>query len=84
MIKLMDKLWTSAGRRAAPRCLGRGEPRRLVASAAALTHSLRAFSAGLLLGMTPYGVVSTGPERGLVEVVLNSETMAGINRKAGG
>jgi phosphatidylinositol-4,5-bisphosphate 3-kinase len=41
-------------------------------------------AAGMNLGMTPYGVVATGPERGLVEVVLNSETMANINRKAGG
>jgi phosphatidylinositol kinase/protein kinase (PI-3 family) len=39
-------------------------------------------AAGMNLGMTPYGVVATGPERGLVEVVLNSETMANINRKA--
>jgi hypothetical protein len=41
-------------------------------------------AAGMNLGMSAYGVVATGPERGLVEVVLNSETMANINRKAGG
>lgn len=40
-------------------------------------------ASGLSLGMTPYGVTATGNQRGLVELVLDSETTANINRKAG-
>jgi phosphatidylinositol-4,5-bisphosphate 3-kinase len=36
------------------------------------------------LRMNCYGAVATGDEIGMIEVVLNSITMAGINKKAGG
>ena len=39
---------------------------------------------GMDLRMNPYGVLSTGDGIGMIEVVLNSITMAGINREAGG
>jgi hypothetical protein len=39
---------------------------------------------GMDLRMNCYGAVATGDERGMIEVVLNSITMAGINKKAGG
>jgi len=39
---------------------------------------------GLDLCMLPYGVMSTGFEEGMVEIVRHSETIGGINRDAGG
>lgn len=36
---------------------------------------------GMDLRMNCYGAVSTGNEIGMIEVVLNSITMAGINKK---
>jgi len=39
---------------------------------------------GLDLRLSTYGVISTGWEEGMVEVVLNSETIGAINRAAGG
>ena len=39
---------------------------------------------GLDLCMLPYGVMSTGFEEGMVEIVRHSETIGGINREAGG
>eukprot|EP01114_Cavostelium_apophysatum_P003947 TRINITY_DN1407_c1_g1_i1.p1 TRINITY_DN1407_c1_g1~~TRINITY_DN1407_c1_g1_i1.p1 ORF type:complete len:1234 (+),score=376.93 TRINITY_DN1407_c1_g1_i1:156-3857(+) len=39
---------------------------------------------GFQLRMSPYNVISTGLDVGMVEVVLNSETIASINRDAGG
>ncbi len=39
---------------------------------------------GMDLRMNCYGAVATGDEIGMIEVVLNSITMAGINKKAGG
>jgi len=39
---------------------------------------------GMDLRMRPYGVISTGDERGLVEVVPDSQTTAGCNREYGG
>ena len=39
---------------------------------------------GLDLCMLPYGVICTADEEGMVEVVTQSETFAGIARKAGG
>jgi len=40
--------------------------------------------AGYQLGLSPYGVIATGEEIGLVEIVLGAETTASINREAGG
>ena len=34
--------------------------------------------------LKPYGVISTGNEIGMLQVVLDSETTASINREAGG
>merc|ERR1711991_1206696 len=39
---------------------------------------------GMDLRMNCYGAIATGDEQGMIEVVLNSITMAGINKKAGG
>ena len=39
---------------------------------------------GMDLRMNAYGAIATGDEIGMIEVVLNSITMAGINEKAGG
>jgi len=39
---------------------------------------------GYQLRLSPYGVIATGNEIGMLEVVLNSETTASINRDAGG
>ena len=39
---------------------------------------------GMDLRMNAYGAIATGDEIGMIEVVLNSITMAGINQKAGG
>eukprot|EP00164_Ancoracysta_twista_P011145 GFYU01017067.1.p1 GENE.GFYU01017067.1~~GFYU01017067.1.p1 ORF type:complete len:263 (-),score=85.00 GFYU01017067.1:315-1064(-) len=36
------------------------------------------------LRMTPYGCVATGDEQGMIEVVLNSNTVANITKEAGG
>lgn len=36
------------------------------------------------LEMNPYGCISTGDEEGMIEVVLNSDTMANITKNAGG
>ena len=41
-------------------------------------------SEGLDMKMNVYGCISTGDEVGLVEVVLDSETMANISKQAGG
>jgi len=41
-------------------------------------------SEGLDLRLKPYGVIATGDEIGMLQVVLDSETTAGINRDAGG
>jgi phosphatidylinositol-4,5-bisphosphate 3-kinase len=38
---------------------------------------------GFNLRMSPYGVIATGNEIGMVEVVLDSETTASINRVSG-
>ncbi len=40
--------------------------------------------AGLDLRMNPYGCISTGNRLGLIEVVLNAETIANIQREKGG
>lgn len=34
--------------------------------------------------MSPYGCISTGDEEGMIEVVLNSDTVANITKNAGG
>jgi len=39
---------------------------------------------GLDLRLKPYQVLATGDDMGMVEVVLESETTATINREAGG
>jgi len=39
---------------------------------------------GVQLKLSPYRVIATGSEVGMLEVVLNSETTASINREAGG
>jgi phosphatidylinositol kinase/protein kinase (PI-3 family) len=39
---------------------------------------------GLDLELTPYGCVATGDEEGMIEVVLNSDTLANITKHAGG
>ncbi len=39
---------------------------------------------GLQLFMSPYRVIATGDQTGMVEVVLNAETTAQINRERGG
>lgn len=40
--------------------------------------------AGMNLGLNLYGCVATGKELGMIEVVKNAETTAGIQREAGG
>jgi phosphatidylinositol-4,5-bisphosphate 3-kinase len=37
---------------------------------------------GLNLELSPYGCIATGDEQGMIEVVLNSETMANITKVA--
>jgi len=39
---------------------------------------------GYQLRLSPYGVIATGNETGMVEIVLGAETTASINREAGG
>jgi len=39
---------------------------------------------GLDLQLNPYGCISTGDEEGMIEVVLNSNTIANITKEAGG
>jgi len=39
---------------------------------------------GLNLELSPYGCISTGDNQGMIEVVLNSETVANITKTAGG
>jgi len=39
---------------------------------------------GYQLQLSPYKVIATGADVGMLEVVLNSETIASINREAGG
>jgi len=39
---------------------------------------------GLDLRMRPYGVIATGDQEGMVEIVRHAETIGGINRWAGG
>jgi len=41
-------------------------------------------SNGLNLELSPYRCIATGNEEGMIEVVLNSETMANITKNAGG
>jgi phosphatidylinositol kinase/protein kinase (PI-3 family) len=38
----------------------------------------------LNLQLNPYGCIATGNEQGMIEVVMDSETMASIVRNAGG
>jgi phosphatidylinositol-4,5-bisphosphate 3-kinase len=39
---------------------------------------------GLNLELSPYGCIATGDEEGMIEVVLNANTMANITKSAGG
>ena len=39
---------------------------------------------GLDLNLTPYGCIATGEEMGMIEVVLESETTANIQKAYGG
>ena len=41
-------------------------------------------NAGLDLHLTPYGCIATGEEMGMIEIVLDSETTANIQKAAGG
>ena len=38
----------------------------------------------LELRLSPYGCISTGFEEGMIEVVLNSDTVANITKQSGG
>ena len=42
------------------------------------------FQEGDDLHLTPYKVIATGEDQGMIEVVLNSATVAGIQKAAGG
>eukprot|EP01102_Stenamoeba_stenopodia_P009928 TRINITY_DN2950_c0_g4_i1.p1 TRINITY_DN2950_c0_g4~~TRINITY_DN2950_c0_g4_i1.p1 ORF type:complete len:949 (+),score=178.17 TRINITY_DN2950_c0_g4_i1:889-3735(+) len=39
---------------------------------------------GLDLRLSPYGCIATGDQEGMIEIVLNAETTANINKQAGG
>jgi hypothetical protein len=40
--------------------------------------------AGLNLELSPYACIATGDQQGMIEIVLNSETVANITKTAGG
>ena len=74
MIRIMDRLWQSEGLDLKSEYIMQSPPNSVY----------RVMSEGLfVVTVSSYGCIATGDEEGLLEIVMNSDTMANISKDAG-